>query len=114
MIDWNIAGGWATVGCLTLEALLVIWGVFRYFSKIDHKLNKLDLDYDNINLRYEDLTEKYNDIDQKYDDIREKLTSIELQYKPNGGSSMRDAVNRIENKFAKLEGRFEQHVEETD
>jgi hypothetical protein len=46
--------------------------------------------------------------------IERRLERIELEYKPNHGSSMRDAVNRIETKIAKLEGRFEQHVEETE
>jgi hypothetical protein len=46
--------------------------------------------------------------------IERRLERIELEYKPNHGSSMRDAVNRIEAKIAKLEGRFEQHVEETE
>jgi hypothetical protein len=43
-----------------------------------------------------------------------RLERVEEQYKPNGGSSMRDAVNRIEVKLSKLEGKFEQHVEESD
>lgn len=46
--------------------------------------------------------------------LKENVTEIESQYKPNHGSSMRDAVNRIESKISKLEGRFEQHVDETD
>lgn len=43
-----------------------------------------------------------------------RLERVEEQYKPNGGSSMRDAINRIEVKLSKLEGKFEQHVEESD
>jgi hypothetical protein len=46
--------------------------------------------------------------------LKEDVTEIQTQYRPNHGSSMRDAVNRIEGKISKLEGRFEQHVEETD
>ena len=46
--------------------------------------------------------------------INSRLERVEEQYKPNGGSSMRDAVNRIEVKLSKLEGKFEQHVEESD
>lgn len=77
-MDWSSAGGWATVGALGFEILLILWGISRYFSKIDHRLHK-----------------------------------IENEYRPNGGSSMRDAVNRIENKLSKLEGRFEQHIDES-
>ena len=43
-----------------------------------------------------------------------RLDRLEEQYKPNGGSSMRDAINRIENKLSKLEGKFEQHLDEED
>ena len=37
-----------------------------------------------------------------------RISNIELQYKPNGGSSMRDAINRIERRLT----RFEQDLEE--
>ena len=46
--------------------------------------------------------------------VEHRIGEIEAQYRPNGGSSMRDALNRIEAKFSKLEGRFEQHVEENE
>lgn len=46
--------------------------------------------------------------------LNNRLDKLEEQYKPNGGSSMRDAINRIENKLSKLEGKFEQHVEENE
>lgn len=46
--------------------------------------------------------------------LNNRLDKLEEQYKPNGGSSMRDAINRIEAKLNKLEGRFEQHVDEND
>jgi hypothetical protein len=42
-----------------------------------------------------------------------RLDKLEEQYRPNGGSSMRDAVNRIELKLSRLEGKFEQHIEES-
>lgn len=44
--------------------------------------------------------------------ITSRLDNLEAQYRPNGGSSMRDAVNRIEINLSKLDGKFEQHVEE--
>ena len=46
--------------------------------------------------------------------IEKRLDTIEAEYKPNHGSSMRDAINRIERSISKLEGRFEQHVSETE
>ena len=48
-----------------------------------------------------------------FNKITVRLDKLEEQYKPNGGSSMRDAINRIENKLSKLEGKFEQHVDES-
>lgn len=50
---------------------------------------------------------------QFFNKINHRLDRLEEQYRPNGGSSMRDAINRIENKLSKLEGKFEQHVEES-
>jgi hypothetical protein len=45
--------------------------------------------------------------------LNTRLDRLEEQYRPNGGSSMKDALNRIELKLAKLEGKFEQHIDET-
>ena len=36
------------------------------------------------------------------------------ELRPNGGSSIKDSINRIEMALARLEGKFEQHVEESD
>jgi hypothetical protein len=44
--------------------------------------------------------------------ITTRLDKLEEQYRPNGGSSMRDAINRIELNLSKLDGKFEQHIEE--
>jgi archaellum component FlaC len=92
-VDWGLAGGWATFVALVLELILLIWAVAHHFAKLNTKIE-----------------------------------SLEGQYKPNGGSSMRDAINRIEativdvqqnvhkvdTKLAKLEGKFEQHIEENN
>ena len=50
--------------------------------------------------------------------MEKRITRMELEYKPNGGSSLRDAINRIENKInnvdvkvARLEGRFDEHTD---
>lgn len=45
--------------------------------------------------------------------LNTRLDRLEEQYKPNGGSSMRDAINRIEVKLSRLEGKFEQHVDDS-
>lgn len=90
-LNWDSAGGWATVGSFAFEILAVIYAFFKFFMKFNHKLD-----------------------------------NIQKEYVPNHGSSLRDAINRIEkvvkdvqadvhkvdNKLAKLEGKFEQHVEE--
>jgi hypothetical protein len=69
---------WGQIITAVIEISALLFGGFRFFTKISLRLDRL-----------------------------------EEQYKPNGGSSMRDAINRIENKLSKLEGKFEQHVEET-
>lgn len=44
--------------------------------------------------------------------LNQRIDKLEEQYKPNGGSSMRDAINRIEIQLSKLEGKFEQHIDD--
>ena len=53
--------------------------------------------------------------------IRWTIKHYLAELKPNGGSSMRDAINKISTdmtevrvSLARLEGRFDQHVEEGD
>lgn len=45
-------------------------------------------------------------------EIRERLIRIESEFRPNGGSSLRDAMSRVERDLSKLTGRFDQHIEE--
>jgi hypothetical protein len=47
-----------------------------------------------------------------FNKIIARIEKLEEQYRPNGGSSMRDAINRIELKVSKLEGKFEQHLDD--
>jgi hypothetical protein len=51
--------------------------------------------------------------------ISRYFARLEEQYKPNGGSSMRDAIDRIENRINKMDrqisrlsGKFDQHIVE--
>jgi hypothetical protein len=44
--------------------------------------------------------------------FRHNIKEVVAELKPNGGSSIKDTVNRIEIVLSKLEGKFEQHVEE--
>lgn len=39
--------------------------------------------------------------------VMERLHNIELEVKPNGGGSMKDAVNRIENSLKQIDSRLE-------
>lgn len=41
-----------------------------------------------------------------------RLISIEAQFHRNGGSSLRDSIDRIDRDVARLTGRFDQHIEE--
>lgn len=69
-----------------LQIIAILWGWMKFYTKIQVQFN----------------------------DLGNRIAHIEAQYVPNGGSSLRDAINRIEAKFSKLEGRFEQHVDEND
>jgi hypothetical protein len=82
----NEASTWTQLIVSSLEIIAVVWAIFKFVNKIIRKLDKLD-------------------------DISARLGTLESQYKPNGGSSMRDAVNRIEKQVDKLQSRFETHLD---
>lgn len=42
--------------------------------------------------------------------VMERLGGIEGQLHPNGGGSLRDAVNRLDTKLVGLETRFDDHI----
>lgn len=80
------ASSWTQLILSTLEILALIWAGFKYINKIISRLDKLT-------------------------EIDDRLKKVESQYVPNGGSSMRDAVNRIEKQVDKLQDRFENHLD---
>ena len=80
------ANSWTQLLLSSVEIAALIWAGFRYINKITNKLEKL------------------NQID-------DRLKKVESQYVPNGGSSMRDAVNRIEKNMDKLQERFDSHID---
>jgi hypothetical protein len=80
------ASSWTQLILSSLEIAALIWAGFKYINKIVHKLEKL------------------NEID-------DRLKKVESQYVPNGGSSLRDAVNRIEKNMDKLQERFDNHLD---
>jgi len=49
-------------------------------------------------------------ISEKFDHMNEKVVSIEKELHPNHGSSMRDAIDRIQVRLDILEGRFDSDV----
>ena len=51
-------------------------------------------------------------IDKRLTDQDERLIRIESQFHRNGGSSLRDSIDRIDRDVAKLTGRFDQHIED--
>lgn len=53
--------------------------------------------------------QKINDRLNSQDD---RLIRIEAQFHRNGGSSLRDSIDRMDRDLAKLTGRFDQHIEE--
>lgn len=51
-------------------------------------------------------------IDERLSEQDARLIRIESQFHRNGGSSLRDSIDRIDRDVAKLTGRFDQHIEE--
>lgn len=82
----STASTWSQFILSSVEILLLIWAGIKVVSKISTKLDKLD-------------------------DIDARIKKVESQYVPNGGSSMRDAVNRIEKNMDRLQERFENHID---
>jgi hypothetical protein len=54
----------------------------------------------------------WRSIDIRLSEQDERLIRIESQFHRNGGSSLRDSIDRIDRDVAKLTGRFDQHIEE--
>jgi hypothetical protein len=80
------ASSWTQLILSSLEIAALVWAGFKYINKIISRLEKL------------------NEID-------DRLKKVESQYVPTGGSSMRDAVNRIEKHMDKLQERFDNHID---
>jgi hypothetical protein len=80
------ASSWTQLILSSLEIAALIFAGFRYINKLTSKLEKLD-------------------------EIDDRIKKVESQYVPNGGSSMRDAVNRIEKNMDKLQERFDNHID---
>jgi len=57
----------------------------------------------------------YTNIREQLTELQCRISSIESQYKPNGGSSMKDAVDRIEKRLTSFEEKlsgFEKDLDE--
>ena len=54
----------------------------------------------------------WNKLNNRLTDQDDRLIRIEAQFHRNGGSSLRDSIDRIDRDLAKLTGRFDQHIEE--
>ena len=53
-------------------------------------------------------------LDKRLTDQDDRLIRIESQFHRNGGSSLRDSIDRIDRDVAKLTGRFDQHITENN
>jgi Tfp pilus assembly protein PilO len=80
------ASSWTQLILTSLEIAALIFAGFKYINRLTSKLEKLD-------------------------EIDARIKKVESQYVPNGGSSMRDAVNRIEKNMDKLQERFDNHID---
>ena len=82
----NSAGAWSQLIAASIEILVFLWAGLKLINKFSTRLDKLD-------------------------EIDDRIKKVESQYAPNGGSSMRDAVNRIEKNMDKLQERFDNHID---
>ena len=82
----NNVSTWGQVVTSAIEILAIVWAGFKFLNKVVRKLDKLD-------------------------EIDDRIKKVESQYVPNGGSSMRDAVNRIEKQVDNLQERLEHHID---
>lgn len=80
------ASSWTQLILTSLEIAALIFAGFKYINRLTSRLEKLD-------------------------EIDARIKKVESQYVPNGGSSMRDAVNRIEKNMDKLQERFDNHID---
>jgi len=80
------ASSWTQLILSSLEIAALIWAGFKVINRVVSKLDKLD-------------------------EIDDRIKKVESQYVPNGGSSMRDAINRIEKNMDKLQERFDNHID---
>ena len=80
------ASSWTQLILSSLEIAALIWAGFKYINRLTSRLEKLD-------------------------QIDDRIKKVESQYVPNGGSSMRDAINRIEKNMDKLQERFDNHID---
>lgn len=51
-------------------------------------------------------------ISERLNQQDDRLIRIEAQFHRNGGSTLRDSIDRMDRDLAKLTGRFDQHIEE--
>jgi len=82
----NNVSTWGQVVTSAIEILAIVWAGIKFLNKVVRKLDKLD-------------------------EIDDRIKKVESQYVPNGGSSMRDAVNRIEKQVDNLQERLEHHID---
>jgi hypothetical protein len=82
----NDVSTWGQVVTSAIEILAIVWAGIKFLNKVVRKLDKLD-------------------------EIDDRIKKVESQYVPNGGSSMRDAVNRIEKQVDNLQERLEHHID---
>ena len=82
----NDVSTWGQVVTSAIEILAIVWAGVKFLNKVVRKLDKLD-------------------------EIDDRIKKVESQYVPNGGSSMRDAVNRIEKQVDNLQERLEHHID---
>jgi archaellum component FlaC len=114
MREWIIAENViAIAGIVTAITILIV--AFRKTSKAVKKMVHFFDDYfgeeerpgvdrrPGISERLSKMEECLNDVNSRFTTVEYKIESIEKELQPNSGTSLRDAINRIEDRVENLE-----------
>ena len=114
MKDWIIAENILTVAAI-ITAITVLIVAFRKTSKVVKKAVHFFDDYfgeeerpgverrPGMSERLSKMEGCLNKVDERFSTLEYKIENIEKELQPNSGTSLRDAINRIENRVEALE-----------
>jgi hypothetical protein len=94
-VTLNTANWWLNFIVTIGFFLGFVWGTFKTINQVKQFLHH------RIAIKASDLAAER---------LANEIEEIKKQYKPNGGSSMRDVVNRIESKLDHVQTNLDKHL----